>query len=449
MRERERALREGPGSTTPGPSPSITPTILIVAGEASGDEHAAGLVAAIKEKLPRARFVGIGGDRLAARGVEILLPARELAVVGFVEVARHLPRVLRALKLLHRLLRQEPPDLCILVDFPDFNFLVMRLATWRGVPVMYYISPQVWAWRRYRVRALARHVDRLAVIFPFEADFYRQHGLAADFVGHPLRDTLPSLPPRRELAQSLGLHPEAFTVALLPGSREGEIRRHLPTLLEAAGHLHRLIPETQFLLPLASTAPRELVEGMVAGFLGEGAKGRGPLPSPPPPLPQTHIGGGDGSLRGGPRSHCSPGPPFKTLSHGAYPALAAAHLAIAASGTVTVEAALAGTPTIIVYRLSRLTYLLGRLLVRVRYIGMANLLAGEEIFPELLQDEFQAERIVAEVVRLLREPARLESLRRGVTRVVASLGGPGAAARAAEVAGEILSRADKSSGGVS
>ncbi|MEJ5330319.1 MAG: lipid-A-disaccharide synthase, partial [Desulfobaccales bacterium] len=259
-------MRGGRGSNAPPALPSKPdPTILIVAGEASGDEHAAGLVAAIKGRLPGARFVGIGGDRLAAQGVKILVPARELAVVGFVEVARHLPRVFSALRLLHQVFRQERPDLCILVDFPDFNFLVMRLAKWRGLPVMYYISPQVWAWRRYRVRALARYVDRLAVIFPFEADFYRQYGIAADFVGHPFRDTLPPLPPRRELAHNLGLDPDALTVALVPGSREGEIRRHLPTLLETATRLHQLIPETQFLLPLASTAPRELVEGMVAG----------------------------------------------------------------------------------------------------------------------------------------------------------------------------------------
>jgi lipid-A-disaccharide synthase len=383
-----------------------------VAGEASGDEHAGRLVAAIREKAPHARFVGIGGDNLAARGVEILVPARELAVVGFVEVARHLPRVFRALRRLHRVLAEARPDLCILVDFPDFNFLVMRLAKWRGVPVMYYISPQVWAWRRYRVRALARHVDRLAVIFPFEADFYRQHGMVADFVGHPFRDTLPPLPSRRELAHALGLDPAALTVALVPGSREGEIRRHLPTLLEAARRLHQLLPEAQFLLPLASTAPRDLVEGMVREFLGAEGSGK------------------PGSL----------GPCLTILGHGAYPALAAAHLAIAASGTVTVEAALAGTPTIIVYRLSRLTYLIGRLLVRVKFIGMANLLAGEEIFPELLQEDFRAERIVAEVVRLLREPHRLMAVRQGLARVVTSLGGPGAAARAAAVALELLSR---------
>jgi lipid-A-disaccharide synthase len=404
------------------------------------------LVAAIREKLPGVRFLGIGGEAMAAQGVDILIPARDLAVVGFVEVARHLPRIFRALRVLHRVLKEALPALCILVDFPDFNFLAMRLAKRRGVPVMYYISPQVWAWRRYRVRTIARLVDRMVVIFPFEEGFYRQYGVPVDFVGHPFRETLPDLPLRGDLLRSWGLDPRAFTVALIPGSREGEITRHLPTLLETGALLHHLIPETQFLLPLASTAPRDLVESMVREFWGEGAREHSPLLPHPSPLPQPFKAGWGKTLREGRKTHRSPRPPLKITTQGAYPALTAAHLAIAASGTVTVEAALAGTPTIIVYRLSRLTFLLGKVLIKVPFIGMANLLAGEGLFPELIQDDFQPRRIVAEVVKLFREPSRLAALRRGLARVVTALGEPGASGRAAAVALGLMSRQGKAGG---
>jgi lipid-A-disaccharide synthase len=397
---------EGAGAHGPWPPPPQAPAeILISAGEASGDAHAARLVAAIRARLPEARFSGIGGEALAAQGVRLLFPASRLAVVGLWEVAERLPDVWRALKTIHQALKQERPALVILVDFPDFNFWVARLAKWHGVPVMYYISPQVWAWRSYRVRTIARLVDRMAVIFPFEAEFYRQKGVPVDFVGHPFRETLPPLPPREELLQGWGLDPQRLTLALLPGSRASEIEGHLPTMLAGAELIRRAIPEVQFLLPLASTAPQGLVEELVQAWLG------------------------------GPRS---PGPPLKIIPGQAYAALCAAHLAVVASGTATVEAALAGTPTVIVYRLSPLTYEVGRRLIRVDFIGMANLLAQECLFPELIQADFTPARLAQEVLGLINSPARLAALRRGLARVVDRLGGPGASARAAEVAVNLL-----------
>jgi lipid-A-disaccharide synthase len=406
---------------------SSSPKILVVAGEASGDDHAARLVAAIREACPQARFFGVGGEALAAQGVRILTPASELAVVGLMEVVGRLPAVWRALASLGRALKTERPDLAILVDFPDFNFWVARLARYWRVPVMYYISPQVWAWRTYRVKTIARLVDRMVVIFPFEADFYRQRGVAVEYVGHPFRETLPPLPDRQAFLSEHGLDPERLTIALLPGSRGSEIERHLPNILAAAALVHRAIPQCQFILPLASTAPLPVVEGIVerlADSWQEKTVGAGLKPAPT-----------------GPRRM---GPPLKRIYGQAYQALGAAHLAVVASGTATVEAALAGTPAVVVYRVSPLTYAVGRRLIRVEHVGMANLLAGERLFPELIQDDFTPARLAQEVLSLIKDAPRLAELRRGLAVVIRRLGGPGASRRAARVALALLgSRAGK------
>ncbi len=384
--------------------------ILVVAGEASGDHHAARLVAAIKERAPDAEFFGIGGEEMRGQGVRLLLHASELAVMGLSEVVSRLGVVLKALLGLGRALKREALDLAILVDFPDFNFWVARLAKFYRVPVMYYISPQVWAWRTYRVRTIARLVDRMVVIFPFEADFYRERGVPVTHVGHPLMETLPQLRDPRSLLPQWGLDPARLTIALLPGSRPSEIERHLPPMLEAASLIRQSLNSCQFLLPLASTAPAETVAGLVKRWMGKEAGERGPL---------------------------------AIISGQSYEALAAAHLAVVASGTATVEAALAGTPTVIVYQVSRLTFLVGRWLVKVPHVGMANLLAGERLFSELLQDDFTPERLAREVLELIGDRERLAAMRRGLARVVASLKGPGASARAAQVALELMAAGKK------
>jgi lipid-A-disaccharide synthase len=368
------------------------------------------LVAAIRESRPQAEFFGIGGEAMAAQGVRILTPASDLAVVGLLEVAGHLPAIWQALRTVGKVLKTARPDLAILVDFPDFNFWVARMAKYYRVPVMYYISPQVWAWRTYRVRTLARLTDRLVVIFPFEADFYRQQGVAVSYVGHPFRETLPPLTDRHAFLAQCGLDPEALTIALLPGSRAGEIERHLPTILQAASLIQQSIPLTQFILPLASTAPAGLVQSMVSG---EGGVGAGFKPAP------TAL-----------RLRIIPGQAYQTLG--------AAHVAVVASGTATVEAALAGVPTVIVYRVSPLTFAVARRLVRVEHVGMANLLAGERVFPELLQDDFTPERLAHEVLSLIRDPGRMTAVRRGLATVIRRLGGPGASRRAARVAVELM-----------
>jgi lipid-A-disaccharide synthase len=413
------------------------PKILIVAGEASGDEHAARLVAAIRELAPQAEFFGVGGEALEGQGVRLLCHASELAVVGLLEVVKHLPSIWRALASIGRALKTERPDLAILVDFPDFNFWVARLAKYWRVPVLYYISPQVWAWRTYRVRTIARLTDRMVVIFPFEADFYKERGVAVKYVGHPFRETLPPLPDRKTFLTAHDLDPEHLTIALLPGSRAGEIERHLPIILKAAHLVHQAIPETQFILPLASTAPAGLVEEMVRETWGKELGAKAPTPSPKPPSPTPHRGMG-GEFEGRAGDLPSPGPPLKIILGQSYQAMGAAQVAVVASGTATVEAALAAVPTVIVYRVSPLTFAVARRLIRVEHVGMANLLAGERVFPELIQDDFTPEHLAREVLNLIKDPERMLAVRRGLATVIRRLGGPGASRRAAKVALELI-----------
>jgi lipid-A-disaccharide synthase len=378
-------------------------------------------VAAIREAAPQTEFFGVGGEALEGQGVRLLCHASELAVVGLLEVVKHLPSIWRGLAAIGRALKTERPDLAILVDFPDFNFWVARLAKYWRVPVLYYISPQVWAWRTYRVRTIARLTDRMVVIFPFEADFYKERGVAVKYVGHPFRETLPPLPERKTFLAAHNLDPERLTMALLPGSRGGEIERHLPIILKAAHLIHQAIPQTQFILPLASTAPKGLVKGMVEEFLGEETETAG---AGLKPAPKALVG--TSSL------------PLKIISGQSYLALGAAQVAVVASGTATVEAALAAVPTVIVYRVSPLTFAVARRLIRVEHVGMANLLAGERVFPELIQDDFTPEHLAHEVLNLIKDPERMIAVRRGLARVIRRLGGAGASRRAAEVAVELM-----------
>jgi lipid-A-disaccharide synthase len=324
--------------------------------------------------------------------------AEDLAVIGLTEVFHKIPTIWRALQALWRYLRDERPDLVILVDFPDFNFLVLRMAKRFGIAVMYYISPQVWAWRRGRVKTIARLVNRMVVIFPFEAEFYRQHGVAVTYVGHPLLETLPALPRRRQLRDQFGLQAHDLAVALLPGSRAGEISQLLPEMLASAAQTRDKLPQCRFLLPLAATAPADLVKQLVS---------------------QAQV-------------------PVKIYQGQTHEILAAADIALVASGTATLETALLGTPMVIVYRVAPLTFAAARLLVRVPNIGMANLLAREELFPELIQQDVNPARLTAAVMALLRDLDHLARICAGIKRIREQLGGPGASQRAAAVALDLL-----------
>ncbi|MDZ7640772.1 MAG: lipid-A-disaccharide synthase [Desulfurivibrio sp.] len=391
------------------------PHILIVAGEASGDMHGANLARALRQQAPGVRLSAMGGEALVGEGVELVYEASRLSVVGLVEVLSHLGEIRQALGCLRAFLRRQRPDLLILIDFPDFNLRLAKEAKKLGIPVFYYISPQVWAWRRGRVRTIRRLVDKMAVILPFEQEFYQEHGVAVEFVGHPLLDELGAwvggqgeeLPaplsaieePVAEPAGAAGnRHP---LIGLLPGSRRREIAVLLPLFLAAARQLAAELPVApRFLLPLAP--------GLKAEQLAEYGLSK---------APELAI---------------------EVTTAGRHRAMAACDGAIAASGTVTLELALLNVPLVMAYKLSPLTYLLGRWLVDLPHATLVNLVAGREVIPELLQSRATPENICHHLHPLLTAtPARAQMLA-GLAQVRARLGTPGASRRAAAAALRLL-----------
>lgn len=370
------------------------PRLLVSCGEPSGDLYAADLVRHLRGRtaVPPDVF-GLGGDRLEAEGARLLAHVRDLAVVGLWEVVSHLPRFRRIFRGLLAEVDRERPDLAVLVDYPDFNLRVARALHRRRIPVVYYVSPQVWAWRPRRLRAIRDHVAHMIVIFPFEAKVYEDAGVPVTFVGHPLVDLVAPERDRNGFLASNGLDPTRPVIALLPGSRAKEIAHNLPPLAGAVRLLAQRRPDLQFLAAVApSIDPRTL---------------RAALP------PNVALVQG--------RTHA---------------ALSAANVAVVASGTATVEAALLGTPMVVVYRLSALTYHLGRRFVKVPHVAMANLIAQKGIVPELIQDEFTPERVADAVLPLL-GPAG-EAMREALAEVRRRLGAPGASGRAAEVVAGLL-----------
>jgi lipid-A-disaccharide synthase len=374
-------------------------SVMIVAGEASGDQHAARLVRRLRARSPGIAFHGMGGRALREAGVELLVDSTELAVVGVVEVLRHYPRLKAALERLRQTLRERRPDLLVLVDYPDFNLRLARTAKALGIPVLYYVSPQVWAWRRGRVETIARLVDHMAVIFPFEVEIYRAAGVPVTFTGHPLAETVR---PDRDAADTLrrwGLEPGRRTVALLPGSRRSEIRRLLVPALEAARRLHRRDPSLQFILPLAPG----LDEAALAPWLADR------------------------------------GLPLALAREDTVNAVAASAAALTASGTATLVVGLLGTPLVIYYKVAWPTYLLGRLLVRgVRHIGMVNVLAGRAIAPEFIQHEARPERLADALWELLERPEAAATMRRELADLRGLLQRPPSGPDVEDIALELL-----------
>ena len=360
---------------------------LLSAGEASGDTYGAQLIDALRQLASGSTFFGMGGEKMRASGCEVLIDAKDVAVVGLVEVVKHLPDIRRRFKHVVAEAARRKPDAAILVDFPDFNLRLARELHRLGIPVFYFVSPQIWAWRTGRVKQIQKYVRKMIVIFPFEQEFYRRHGVEVSYVGHPLAYAPPPQISREEFAAQHGLDPQKQWIALLPGSRRKEVRLNLPAMVEAAGLLHKQ-GEFEFLLPVASTLNpewlREELALLTAGWSRPSGLREEPL-NTPALAAELKV----------------------TLTHNAPATFMHARAAVVASGTATVEAALSGTPFIVVYRLAPLTWLLGRRLVKLDTFAMPNLIAGKKIVPELIQKDFTAQDVVRELNAIIPEgPAR-------------------------------------------
>ncbi len=371
------------------------PHILIVAGEASGDLHGAHLARALQELAPGVTIAAMGGPALAAQGATMLADAAKLAVVGLVEVVSHFGEIRAAMAALTHHLRTERPDLVVLIDYPDFNLHFARKAKKLNIPILYYISPQVWAWRSGRVRTIRRLVDRMAVILPFEQNFYARYGMAVDFVGHPLLDSVCASLSREEFCARHGIPPGNTLIGLLPGSRQKELAVMLPIFLVAAEQLAANQPNLTFLLPMAPTVSRPDLDrcGLAATTLD-----------------------------------------VRVVAEGRYDLMAACQVAMAASGTVTLELAILGVPMVVSYRVSKLTYGLGRRLIKVAYASLVNLVANERVVEELLQAEATPEKISQAVGRLLDDDEYRRAMIGKLHQVRQALGKSGASRRTAQLA---------------
>jgi lipid-A-disaccharide synthase len=365
--------------------------ILMVAGEASGDLHGAALTRELKSLLPEIEIMGMGGERMAQEGVHLIAHCSESSVVGSVEAWGSLQAIIRSFSSLYEALKKEHPDLLVLIDFPDFNLLLGRLARRRRIPIVYYICPQIWAWRPGRLKILQRLVDKALVILPFEEALYRKAGMDAHFVGHPLLDQVRATLPREEVRSRLEVGEGKSLIALLPGSRRAELKRHLPIMLSSAALLAAEDPNLCFAISQAETVGEEAV----AAFL--------------------------------PKEEST----WKVWRGRPYDLMQAADFLIVASGTVTLEAGLLGVPMVIIYRLSWFSASLGRLLMRVKYLGLINLVLGREVVPEFLQGQATPARIAQAVGQLLKDPEKRSVMSRDLLSVRSRLGEEGASRRAA------------------
>jgi len=372
--------------------------VVIVAGESSGDLYGAKFVEAMSSLAPQVEFYGIGGSEMERRKVKLLYSSSELAVVGVTEVLEKIGHIWRAWRQMKRFIRDRRPHLAVLIDYPGFNLRLAKVFKANAVPVLYYVSPQVWAWRSGRIKKIAQRVAKMAVILPFEAPLYEQAGVDVEFVGHPLLDILDQGLTREKARRRLGVSADVLFIGLLPGSREREVKSLLPPLVGAAELLAVDFPRARFMIPVASAIDRDMVQRFIA---------------------ESRL-------------------PINIVAGRAFEVMKAADLLLMASGTATLEGAIAGTPMVIIYRLSPITYLIGRMLVKIKCFGLANIVVGRKVVPELLQGEVTPKRIAFEAKKILQDHARKKEIEDEFRLVTNKLGGQGASHRVAQIALQMM-----------
>jgi len=375
-----------------------SPTLMISAGESSGDQHAANLFTELKKQRPDIKAIGMGGAAMAAAGIDVRYDSSAIAVIGVIEVIKHYPDILRMLKRMQQLLASEKPDLLVCVDYKEFNFKLAAYAKKLGIKVLFYVSPQVWAWRAGRVKKYGKVIDMMAVIFPFETAYYQAENVPVRYVGHPSVDKVQTLYSKAEDIQRFGLDASKPLLGLLPGSRVNEIKRLLPVMLAAAERVQQQMPTVQFILPQANS----IDDALLASY-----------------LQQTTLD-------------------IKCIKNQPYDVIQCCDAVISCSGTATLENALLGVPMLIVYKLTEITYWLGRWLVKTKFIGLPNIIAGKGIVKEFIQHDATAENLADEALRLLGNQAYAETMRGDLQQVKQQLGQGGASKVMADLVLEML-----------
>lgn len=373
-------------------------TVMLVAGEASGDQHAANLFVELKKKRPEIHGIGMGGAKMRAAGIDIRYDSSAIAVIGVVEVIKHYAEIRRALTQMQRLLAEERPDLLICVDYKEFNFKLAAYAKKIGVKVLFYVSPQVWAWRPGRVVKYGKVIDMMAVIFPFETAYYEAHDIPVQYVGHPSVDKVHPEYAKAQDLERFGLNPENPVVGILPGSRSQEVKRLLPPMVQAAEIIVDRFPQAQFILAQADSISDDLIDSYVAT-----------LPFP-----------------------------VKVIKQQTYDVVQCCDAVMTTSGTATLEIALLTIPMVITYKLTALTYLLGRMLVRTPFIGLPNIIAGKSIVKELIQGQATGPAIAAEICKILQDKHYAKQIKQALSQVKQILGEGGGSRNMARLADRML-----------
>jgi lipid-A-disaccharide synthase len=366
-------------------------SVLIVSGEVSGDQHGAKLVSEVLKIEPDIHFFGIGGEKMRQAGVKILFDNKPLSVVGVTEILSHALPIFRAWQIIQQAIKEQRPDLIVLIDYPGFNLRLARTAKNKSIPVLYYISPQIWAWKRHRVRLIKECVNKMLVVFPFEAEIYRKENVPVEFVGHPLSGTVHPNMTQQQAREHFHINNDVRIIGLLPGSRKKEIQRLLPLLLESAKHLKAQFPDLAFILPVASPLTRKDIDPYIENY---------------------HL-------------------PIHIIQGHFYDALQLCDAAIVSSGTATLETALMGIPMVIVYKTSPITYFLAKRVIKIPHIGLCNIVAGRQIVVELIQNEANFINVTDEISHILNDPIYRREMHQELLKIKALLGKGGGATQAA------------------